>query len=53
MREGRFGFEETAYLLLFGALPTREQLSMFQQLLIPVGKSRSRLSLFRMPAANL
>ncbi|WP_186567218.1 citrate/2-methylcitrate synthase [Lawsonibacter celer] len=33
MREGRFGFEETAYLLLFGALPTREQLSMFQQLL--------------------
>ena len=33
MREGRFGFEETAYLLLFGALPTQEQLSMFQQLL--------------------
>ena len=33
MQEGRFGFEETAYLLLFGALPTREQLSMFQQLL--------------------
>ena len=33
MSEGRFGFEETAYLLLFGALPTQEQLSMFQQLL--------------------
>ena len=31
--EGRFGFEETAYLLLFGALPTREQLTMFQGLL--------------------
>ena len=31
MSEGRFGFEETAYLLLFGALPTQEQLSMFQQ----------------------
>ena len=31
--EGRFGFEETAYLLLFGALPTREQLTSFQELL--------------------
>lgn len=31
--EGRFGFEETAYLLLLGALPTREQLNAFQQLL--------------------
>ncbi len=33
MSEGRFGFEETAYLLLMGALPTREQLAAFQQLL--------------------
>ena len=33
MRENRFGFEETAYLLLFGALPTREQLAAFQQML--------------------
>ena len=31
--EDRFGFEETAYLLLFGELPTREQLAAFQQLL--------------------
>ena len=31
--EDRFGFEETAYLLLFGQLPTREQLTTFQQLL--------------------
>lgn len=31
--EGRFGLEETAYLLLFGALPTREQLTSFQELL--------------------
>lgn len=30
MREGRFGFEETAYLLLFGALPTRAQLDLFK-----------------------
>ena len=33
VRENRFGFEETAYLLLFGALPTREQLTQFQQML--------------------
>ena len=30
--EGRFGFEETAYLLLMGALPSREQLDAFCQL---------------------
>ena len=31
--EGRFGFEETAYLLLFGELPTRDQLRRFEALL--------------------
>lgn len=30
MGEDRFGFEETAYLLLFGALPTRGQLELFR-----------------------
>ena len=29
----RFGFEETTYLLLFGKLPTKEELEEFQQLL--------------------
>ena len=33
MSEDRFGFEETAYLLLFGALPTGEQLDMFKHAL--------------------
>ena len=33
MSEDRFGFEETAYLILFGALPTAEQLQMFQNVL--------------------
>ena len=33
MREGRFGFEETAYLLLFGALPDRMRLEEFKQAL--------------------
>ncbi len=33
IREKRFGFEETAYLLLFGRLPNREELEKFQALL--------------------
>jgi citrate synthase len=31
--EQRFGYEETAYLLLFGQLPTAQQLERFQRLL--------------------
>ncbi len=31
--DGRFGFEETVYLLLFGDLPTRDQLDTFVALL--------------------
>lgn len=33
IKEDRFGFEETAYLLLFGALPSRERLSAFEEIL--------------------
>ena len=33
IREKRYGFEETTYLLLFGELPTRQQLTEFQQIL--------------------
>ncbi len=33
-QEKRFGFEETAYLLLFGELPTEEELKMFCDLLV-------------------
>lgn len=33
LAEGRFGFEETAYLLLFGQLPTEAQLEDFKKLL--------------------
>ena len=32
-REKRFGFEETAYLLIFGELPDRNKLEMFQEML--------------------
>ena len=35
--EGRFGFEETAYLLLFGALPTRAQLTALRDCSPPTG----------------
>ncbi|MCD1146697.1 citrate synthase [Peptoniphilus sp. KCTC 25270] len=31
---GRLGYEEVAFLLLFGSLPTKEELSFFQNLLI-------------------
>lgn len=33
MSEGRFGYEETAYLLLFGTLPNKSQLQAFCDLL--------------------
>lgn len=33
MAENRFGYEETAYLILFGALPTAEQLERFKGIL--------------------
>ena len=32
-REDRFGYEELAYLLLFGSLPTKDELSQFRSLL--------------------
>lgn len=32
-KENRFGFEETAYLLMFGSLPTAAELQQFQEIL--------------------
>lgn len=34
LSEGRFGFEETVYLLLFGELPAKNELDEFNELLI-------------------
>lgn len=34
MKDGRFGFEETAYLLLTGNLPTKTELTEFSNLLV-------------------
>jgi citrate synthase len=31
--DGRYGFEETAYLLMFGALPNKDELAVFKKLL--------------------
>ncbi|SFR84309.1 citrate/2-methylcitrate synthase [Anaeromicropila populeti] len=33
IKEDRFGFEETSYLLLFGKLPNKEELAVFEELL--------------------
>ncbi|MBR2453597.1 MAG: citrate synthase, partial [Clostridia bacterium] len=33
MSEGRFGFEETVFLLLFGKLPTKDQLEQFDAIM--------------------
>ena len=38
MSEGRFGFEETCYLLLFGTLPGPNELRDFEKLLAPYRK---------------
>ena len=32
-KEDRFGFEEVAYLLIFGSLPTKDQVNLFQDVL--------------------
>ena len=48
INENRFGFEETTYLLLFGELPTQNQLKDFQILLgskrdLPLGFARDMI----------
>ncbi len=48
IRENRFGFEETTYLLLFGELPTKKQLEQFKTLLgakreLPMGFARDMI----------
>jgi len=54
--EGHNGFEETAYLLLFGALPTRAQLDAFSEYLAGMRKiPRSFLhdGILRMPSRDM
>ena len=52
----RFGFEETAYLLLFGQLPSEEQLKKFNGMLskfreLPAGFSEDMI--FKAPSRNI
>ena len=54
--KNRFGFEETAYLLLFGQLPTTEQLVGFHELLadfreLPDGFAEDMI--FKAPSPNI
>ena len=55
-KQNRFGFEETAYLLLFGQLPTVAQLDEFKSLLsqyreLPAGFSEDMI--FKAPSKNI
>lgn len=54
--KNRFGFEETAYLLLFGQLPSEEQLKKFNGMLskfreLPAGFSEDMI--FKAPSRNI
>ena len=54
--KGRFGFEETVYLLLFGQLPTKKRLEAFNGILshfreLPAGFSEDMI--FKAPSRNI
>ncbi|MCH5193248.1 MAG: citrate synthase [Oscillospiraceae bacterium] len=54
--KGRFGFEETVYLLLFGQLPTKKRLEAFSGILtdlreLPAGFSEDMI--FKAPSRNI
>ena len=56
VNDGRFGFEETAYLLLFGHLPTAQRLAEFRTLLeefcvLPTGFAEDII--FKCPSPNI
>ena len=54
--EGRFGYEETAFLLLMGHLPTREELNGFNQVLDemrPLPPMFTEDQILRAPSNNL
>lgn len=55
-QENRFGFEEVAYLLLFGDLPNRRQLDLFKQLLIrsmPLPSNFTEDMIIKAPSSNV
>lgn len=56
VKENRFGFEETVYLLLFGSLPTASELQQFTELLADLRKlpqSFVRDIIMKAPSADI
>lgn len=56
MSEDRFGFEEAAYLLLFGELPNEEQLALFNSVLAsyrPLPKNFTRDVIMKAPSKDM
>ena len=56
IRDNRFGFEEVVYLLIFGALPTAEQLEEFKEVLFsyrPLPENFVRDIIMKAPSANM
>jgi len=56
IKENRFGFEETVYLLLFGELPTATELEDFKALLAsyrPLPPTFTRDSIINMPTSDM
>lgn len=56
LSEHRFGYEETAYLLLFGTLPTAQQLTLFNETLSrfrPLPKDFTEDMILKAPSADL
>ncbi|MCD8048081.1 MAG: citrate/2-methylcitrate synthase [Clostridia bacterium] len=55
-KEKRFGFEETAYLILFGKLPTRSELDEFTEYLAkrrPLPQNFTEDMILKAPSANI
>ena len=56
IKDNRFGFEETVYLLLFGALPTAEELEEFKQVLFsyrPLPENFIRDIIMKAPSSDM
>lgn len=55
-QENRFGFEETIYLILFGKLPTRDELEEFTEylnILRPLPKNFTEDMILKAPSTNI
>jgi len=56
IKDNRFGFEEVVYLLIFGVLPTEQELAEFKELLFsyrPLPENFVRDIIMKAPSANM